>query len=237
MATRPQTVIQYWSLSIGMLLLSFSAWGAPERVDQLIRTTLELEPDLERGAALYEQHCKSCHRDNAGGSAAEFVPSLAGQRRAYLIKQLADFAEAERDSTRMHSVVARRAVREPQEWADLTAYLNGLPVNQHNEIGDSKHLSLGEAAYRQWCQSCHEEDARGDDDGFVPSLRNQHYSYLYQQMLGLARSHRRNVDDDLVRFLGSLDAEEVMGLADYTARMRGPIRDRARLRDDGAIEE
>ena len=229
--------MQRLSLSIVTLLLSLNALGAPERVDQLILTTLELEPDIKRGALLYQQHCKSCHQTNAVGSAAELVPALAGQRRAYLIKQLADFAEAERDSTRMHAVVARRQVREPQEWADLTAYLNGLPVNQSNEVGDSEHLELGEAAYRQWCQSCHEEDGRGDDDGFVPSLRNQHYSYLLQQTLGLARSHRRNVDDDLIRFLGSLEADEVRGLADYTARMRGPIRDRARLRDDGTIQE
>jgi cytochrome c553 len=229
--------MQRWLLSIVTLLLALNAWGAPERVDQLILTTLELEPDLKRGALLYEQHCKSCHQANAAGSAAELVPALAGQRRAYLIKQLADFAEAERDSTRMHAVVARRQVREPQEWADLTSYLNGLPVNQNNEVGDAEHLELGEAAYRQWCQSCHEEDGRGDDDGFVPSLRNQHYSYLLQQTLGLARSHRRNVDDDLIRFLGSLEAEEIRGLADYTARMRGPIRDRARLRDDGTIQE
>ena len=235
--SKASKVLRCWSLGIGVLLLHLNAWSSPERVDQLILTTLELEPDLGRGARLYEQHCKSCHQVNAKGSAAELVPALAGQRRAYLVKQLADFSEAERDSTRMHAVVARPQVREPQEWADLTAYLNNLPVNEQNEVGDSKHLALGEAAYRQWCQSCHEEDGRGDDDGFVPSLRNQHFSYLLQQMLGLARSHRRNVDDDLIRFLGSLDAEEVRGLADYTARMRGPIRDRARMRDDGFIQE
>jgi cytochrome c553 len=229
--------MQRWTLIVGSLLLSIAAWAAPERVDELIVTTLELEPHLERGAAIYQRNCESCHEADAGGSASKLIPSLAGQRRAYLIKQLADFAQAERSSTKMHAVIAQKEVREPQEWADLTAYLSGLPVNQHNEIGDAKHLSLGEAAYRQWCQSCHEEDGRGDDDGFVPSLRNQHYSYLLQQTLGLARSHRRNVDPDLVRFLGSLEAEEVVGLADYTARMRGPVRDRARMRDDGVIQE
>lgn len=224
-------------VSVGALFFTFSAWGAPERVDELIVTTLELEPDAARGGVIYERHCQSCHGVGAQGSAAELIPSLAGQRRAYLIKQLADFAERERSSTNMHAVVARREVREPQEWADLTAFLNGLPPTKNNEIGDSKHLALGEAAYRQWCQSCHEEDGRGDDDGFVPSLRNQHYSYLLQQTLGLARSHRRNVDADLVRFLGSLDAEEVMGLADYASQMQGPVRDRARMRDDGIIQE
>lgn len=227
--------MQRWTLTVGLLLSSLAASAAPERVDELIVTTLELEPHLDRGAAIYRRNCESCHQAGAGGSASKFIPSLAGQRRAYLIKQLADFAQAERSSTKMHAVVAQREVREPQEWADLTAYLNSLPVSQDNEIGDAKHLALGEAAYRQWCQSCHEEDGRGDDDGFVPSLRNQHYSYLLQQTLALARSHRRNVDPDLVRFLGSLEAEEVVGLADYTSRMRGPIQDRAKLRDDGSV--
>jgi cytochrome c553 len=209
------------------------AFAAPESVDLLIKTTLQLEPDVERGAKLYGAHCQSCHGDGAMGSAAKLIPALAKQRRAYLIKQLADFAEHERAATQMHVVVARREVGEPQEWADLTAYLNGLRVTSLPQIGNGTYLALGEASYERWCVSCHGEDGRGDDDGFAPSLRNQHYAYLLHQMREWSNGHRMNVDADLVRFMKTLGGDEMTGLADYIARLHGPVRDRARLRDDG----
>jgi len=222
-----------WICIAMMLIGTQLALASPERVDELIKTALQLEPDLARGEHLYREHCKSCHGARALGYAPKLIPALAGQRRSYLIKQLADFAELERAATQMHVVVARSEVSEPQDWADLTAYLNQLPVTSMPETGNGEMVALGEAAYQQWCASCHGEDGRGDDDGFVPSLRNQHYAYLLQQMRALAASHRSNVEADLVLFIDSLDADEMRGIADYISRMRGPVRDRSKLRDDG----
>jgi cytochrome c553 len=85
--------------------------------------------------------------------------------------------------------------------------------------------------------ACHEADGRGDDDGFVPSVRNQHYSYLLKEMRNLAFVHRFNVETDLARFLGSLEEDEMEGLADYMSRMRGLVRDRARMNDDGTVSD
>jgi cytochrome c553 len=211
--------------------------AAAERVDQLVRTTLELDANAERGAKLYAEHCARCHGEKALGNAAYVIPSLAGQRRAYVIKQFADFVELERDSRDMHNVLSRPAVANPQVWADVSLYLNGLPTARFPEAGDGSGVELGEAIFREQCASCHEEDARGDDDGFVPSLRDQHYSYLLREIRGLATSHRSNVDDDLIRFLDSLDTEEMTAVADYLARLRGPVRDRQRLRDDGTVSD
>ena len=67
----------------------------------------------------------------------------------------------------------------------------------------------------------------------MPSLRYQHYRYLVKQMQTFADWHRRNVDEDLVRFLASFDEEERMAVADYLSRLRGPVQDRAKLNDDG----
>lgn len=77
----------------------------------------------------------------------------------------------------------------------------------------------------------------GNDDGSVPSLRDQHYAYLVRQMRSLAASHRLNVDADLIRFIDSLDTEEMTAVADYLSRLRGPVRDRAKLRDDGKLRD
>ena len=217
------------------LLLSAGTFASPTRVDQLVRAALQLDPNIKHGGGLYEVHCLRCHGQGAVGDPRNVVPALAGQREAYLIKELADFAELERSGEAMHAVVSKAALNEPQVWADLAAYLSQLPVVRLPETSDGKGVELGEAIFHEQCASCHEEDARGDDDGFIPSVRDQHYSYLVRQMRGLAASHRLNVDADLVRFIDSLDTDEMTAVADYLSRLRGPVRDRAKLRDDGAL--
>ncbi|AMN46280.1 hypothetical protein ACG33_03990 [Steroidobacter denitrificans] len=230
--------------------LAAQAPDAPAGVDQWIHAALELDRNAERGALLYEQHCADCHGGQAWGDAARSIPALAGQRRAYLVKQLADFIELERrgdqealrgerqgrDQGRsMHEVVSSAGLDDPQVWADIAAYVNGLPLAQSTQTGDGTGLALGEAVYREQCATCHEEDARGDDEGFVPSLRNQHYVYLLRQMRGLTAWHRSNADEGLIRFLDSLETEEMTAVADYLSRFRGPVRDRLRMHNDGTV--
>ncbi len=219
--------------AVGACAAAVPATAAPERVDELVQTALHLDRHPKQGSKLYAKHCSSCHGPKALGDAAKVIPALAGQRRAYLIKQLADFTELERESNTMHAVIDRSKLREPQDWVDIAAYVNSLPPAVLLETGNGEGIELGEAIFQEQCASCHEEDGRGDDDGFVPSLRNQHYSYLLQQSRGLASWHRHNVDADLVRFLDSLKPDELTAVADYLSRMRGPTRDRTRLDDDG----
>jgi cytochrome c553 len=223
------------AMAAAALLCGASATASPTRVDQLVRTALQLDPNASHGAALYLQNCARCHGQGAIGDPRNVIPALAGQREAYLIKQLADFTELERESQEMHAVTAKAALNEPQALADIAAYLSQLPAARFPETADGEGVELGEAIYQEQCASCHEEDARGDDDGFVPSLRDQHYSYLVRQMRSLAASHRLNVDADLVRFIDSLDTDEITAVSDYLSRLRSPVRDRTKLRDDGEL--
>jgi cytochrome c553 len=215
------------TFSAAMLTAGSVASAAADRVVELTMDALDLNADALRGAALYSEQCASCHGREAQGAGQHDVPALASQRRAYVIRQLAAFSERDRIATQMHRVVSREAVSQPQSWADLALYLNNSPPPKGVHTGDGKYLLLGEASYEQFCSSCHEEDGRGDDDGFVPSLRNQHYRYLVKEMRKLAAGHRFNVDEDLARFLNSLKGDEMQGLADYLSRMQGPVRDRA----------
>jgi cytochrome c553 len=212
------------------------AVASPLAVDEKVRNALQLDQSVEHGKKLYSTSCAQCHGLQALGSAAKVIPSLAGQRRAYLVKQLADFSEEERSSREMHAVVSRPQLASEQAWADLSGYLNSLPRASFPQTGDGRGLELGEAIYQDQCASCHEEDGRGDDDGFTPSVRDQHYSYLVRQMRSIASWHRLNVDADLVRYLDSLDTEEATAVADYLSRMRGPIKDRDKMNSDGTVD-
>jgi len=224
------------SAALGLLALG-AAEASPLSVDEKVRNTLQLDQNVKRGERIYATYCSQCHGPKALGSAAKVIPSLAGQRRAYLVKQLADFSELERASRTMHSVVSQKELADEQAWADLTGYLNSLPRASFPQTGDGRGLELGEAIFQDQCASCHEEDGRGDDDGFVPSLRDQHYSYLVRQIRSIASWHRLNVDADLVRYLDSMDTEEATAVADYVSRMRGPIKDRQRMNDDGTVND
>lgn len=219
------------------LLVAGTSAGSPLTVDEKVRNALQLDQDAENAKKLYTSYCARCHGSKALGSAAKVIPSLAGQRRAYLVKQLADFSEQERSSPEMHGVVSQPELSSEQAWADLSGYLNSLPRTSFPQTGDGRGLELGEAIFQDQCASCHEEDGRGDDDGFIPSVRDQHYSYLVRQMRSIASWHRLNVDAELVRYLDSLDTEEATAVADYLSRMRGPTKDRVRMNDDGTVND
>lgn len=217
------------------VLFAASAPASTARVDELIKAALSLDAHAKHGATMYRDQCQECHGTQAAGDASKVIPSLAGQRQLYLVKQLADFVELERESPEMHRKVAGAGLDAPQAIIDVAAYLNAQPVLQRPQAGDGSMTELGEGMFRAQCASCHGDDARGDEDGSVPSLRNQHYAYLLQQMRKIGAGHRADVDPDLARFLESLDGEELAAVADYLSRLRGPVPDRKHMRPDGTV--
>jgi len=209
--------------------------ASAESVDRMTQSALELDAHPERGAEQFQQSCTRCHGRHAQGDPERAIPALAGQRFRYLVRQLANFAGGERDSTVMQRVVAHKSLGRAQTWVDVAAYLNNLPVTTEKSTGPGQHAALGRGIFHEQCASCHKADARGDDDGFVPSLRNQNYPYLLRQLQILPEGSRHNVDENLVRFWGSLSAEDVEGTADYLSRLRGPGHVHKEMRSDGAV--
>jgi cytochrome c oxidase subunit 2 len=209
--------------------------AAAEHVDRQTQATLSLDSHPDRGRPAFVRYCAKCHGTQALGEAKGTIPALAGQRYAYLIRQLANFAGAERDSSAMHGVVSQAELQAPQMWADIAAYLNGLPNSSPRSRGAGEEVARGRGIYHEQCAACHGLDASGDADGFVPSLRHQHYAYLNTQMHKLARGYRHNVDEDLRLFLKNFDDREMSATADYLSRLTGPGASRKKMRDDGVV--
>jgi cytochrome c553 len=224
-----------WPAAVVAAIFIAVALASPERVDELVKAALSLDANAKHGATIYREQCQGCHGVQAIGDPRSVVPSLAGQRRLYLVKQLADFVELERESPDMHRQVAAAGLDAPQSILDVATFLNELPALQRPQVGDGSAVRLGEGVFREQCASCHGDDARGDEDGSTPSLRNQHYVYLLQQMRAIGAGHRMDIDPDLARFLDSLDAEELAATADYLSRLRGPVRDRRQMQDNGTV--
>ena len=114
---------------VGIALLASAALAASpsERADRETQEAMAMDAHPDRGAKVFGQFCVKCHGAGALGSAKRGIPAIAGQRHAYLVRQLANFANAERDSSAMHAVVTLPALHAAQVWTDLAAYLNGLP--------------------------------------------------------------------------------------------------------------
>lgn len=212
-----------------------SAATPEERVDQRTQTALAMDAHPVKGRQQFRQYCARCHGAEAQGNADGLVPALAGQRFAYLVRQLANFAGDERESSAMHRAVHQPSVDEPQSWVDLASYLNGLSPRIDNEKGTGEATALGRGIFHEQCASCHGSDAGGDKAGFVPSLRHQHYGYLNKQMHNLAEGYRHNVDEELVLFMRSFEERDMRGTADYLSRLRGAVTVRKTMRQEGVV--
>jgi cytochrome c553 len=224
-----------WSTLAMALAPGAGASTQEERVDQRTQVALSMDAHPLKGAEYYTQYCARCHGAEAQGDASAFIPALAGQRFAYLVRQLANFAGAERESATMHKVATQAQINEPQSWVDLASYLNNLTLPIDNQVGTGEATALGRGIFHEQCASCHGREASGDKAGFVPSLRHQHYDYLNRQMHKLAQGSRHNVDEELVLFMGGFNEREMRATADYLSRLKGPGPVHKSMRDNGVV--
>lgn len=198
------------------------ARAAETMLESRTQTALALTPDPKSGHTQFDRYCARCHGAAGRGDVNHRVPVLAGQRPAYLVRQLATLSDEERESVNMRHAMSTADLHEPQAWTDIAAYLGGARLPSHPQTGGGRHLALGEATYRILCASCHHDDAGGDDEGFVPSVRNQNYTYLLSQIGRISALHRHGVDENFAALLRSLKPDEAAGLADYLSRQHGP---------------
>lgn len=185
----------------------------------LIHDAMALEPDSDRGAASYREHCASCHGERAWGDAAKAVPALAGQREFYLVTQLAAIAELGRIAPDMHRALQRGDLAQPQSVRDLAAFLAGEPPNREPQHGAGRALQAGERAYARGCAQCHGKRAEGSAKEPIPALAGQHYSYLILQLRNFAAGHRGLVEPPVLDFTAGLSADEREAIADYLSRL------------------
>lgn len=210
------------TITYGVLVLicmEHSAAAQSHRGVEIIEQALAAKSDVAAGGRLYKEHCASCHGERALGDAKSVTPSLAGQIPLYVIKQLVDMAERERDVPEMHRVVSRKELAQPQGLADIAAYVGQMSPNSAPEVGDGAQLALGKRYYQGLCAFCHGEQGEGNEQHATPALRGQHYSYLLAQMRELANMHRYSVDVAIVEALDGLSFAQMQAVADYTARL------------------
>ncbi len=221
-------------LSAFLLLTIGAALASEQPTDRLNPAAVGVQGYPDQGARTFTRYCSSCHGSQGEGDGDRAVPALAGQRFAYLVRQMSHIRSAKRDKAGVYHVTLGKRVS-PELGNDIAVYLNRLPPISGAKTGDGANVELGGAIFREQCTTCHAGDAGGDKAGVVPSLRNQHYNYIVNEMHRLADGRVPEADQGLVLFMRSLNEGDITAVADYLSRLHGPGSPHRRMLSNGII--
>lgn len=188
-------------------------WNAqePEKL-----AALRLVGDVQRGKEAYAV-CAPCHQLSGVGSADGRFPRLAGQHATVIIKQLSDIRVGLRDNPVMYPYAA--TLTDPQELADLGAYVASMPIPRDTGRGRGVKLDQGRALYERDCAGCHGREGEGNGPAFFPQVAGQHFKYVARQLAEVRARQRRNANPVMAALLKPYAQEELEAVADYVSRL------------------
>jgi cytochrome c553 len=162
--------------------------------------------------------CAACHGAD-GNSLSDAFPKLAGQHEGYIVKQLMDFKNGDRQNALMAPMVANLS---EQDMADLGAYY----ASQKTAPGavSEELLAAGEQIYRGGnketgvpaCMACHGPNGSGVPAANWPKLSAQYRSYVETQLHAFAKGERANDSNSMMRDIASKMSEaEIKAVSAY----------------------
>ena len=187
-----------------------------------LKAALALPGDVQRGKDAYAE-CQTCHRQDGSGRARFDIPRLSGQHASVLIKQLMDIRSDLRVNTEMKNYMLDSDLT-LQDFADMAAYLQSLPVVGDIAKGPPELVQRGEALYARDCAACHGERGEGKAEFFYPMLASQHYNYLLREMDLILTGRRGNSNPAMPAILGNLSADDKQAIASYLSQLPPPGR-------------
>ena len=173
-----------------------------------------------------QELCGLCHGLNGISATAKF-PKLAGQKKAYIEKQLSDFLAGNRtnDGGQMASIVTEIP---PEKFKDVATYFSGLtpppPADASENTLSDEEKSLARNLFENGrpekgipaCASCHQET--NSDLPYAPRITAQHRDYLQKQLNDFREKNRENdATGTMPTIAAALDESEITILATYLA--------------------
>ena len=159
--------------------------------------------DQQPGKALYSS-CIACHGANAEGNPAMQGPSLTGQPREYLVRQLTNFIAGIRGAdsndvlgAQMRAMALAISSEKGSEQAveDIASYISTLPVTGPT-TRVSGDLRNGNNLYHGNCGTCHGGKAQGNPQLNAPRLAGLEGDYLIRQYNNFSSGLRGSHKDD-----------------------------------------
>lgn len=203
------------------------AWrGGEERTSER-EDAMALKPNVDNGKKIFEL-CTHCHTEDGNGyqegisrrQVNGFYPILAGQHKNVIIKQLADIRNGNRDNPQMYPFTLDKYIGGPQDIADVTAFIETLPIHLVNNIGPGRDLELGKKLYNDHCADCHGKNGEGSNADLFPRVQGQHYAYMLRQFRWIKDGRRRNANEKMREQIASFTYKEMQAVVDYTSRLK-----------------
>jgi cytochrome c553 len=193
--------------------------GAPN-ASQESSDALQSRPNLDNGATLF-QACAVCHGASGGGTPGGEIPRISGQHFSVLVKQLVDYRNDRRWDPRMEHFAAQQVLKSAQDIADVAGYASEIETLPEAGVGvgSGEYLARGAEVYKRSCASCHGKTGDGSSAEQVPRLAGQNYAYIVRQIHDGVEGRRPNFPASHIRLLKELDYADIIGVADYLARI------------------
>jgi cytochrome c553 len=185
-----------------------------------VKATLALPGDIQRGKDAYAE-CQTCHRTDASGRIAFNIPRLSGQHASVLIKQLMDIRSGLRINEDMREYMHDSDLT-LQDFADMAAYLQSLPVAGKIGQGPPELVPRGQTLYASDCAGCHGEHGEGRAELFFPMLAAQHYGYLLRELDLILSGERGNSNPAMPPILKNYAPEDKQAIAAFLAQLPPP---------------
>lgn len=167
--------------------------------------------DRLAGASLAQQGgpgvtaCVACHGARGEGQPAAGFPRLAGQSKAYLLKQLQEFANGKRKNPQMEPIARALSAQQMRDAVDYYASLPGWEAGAKATASAPQSLLGSRLAIRgNWnkdipaCFACHGPDGAGIPPHF-PALTGQPSAYTRAQLKAWRAGTRNNDPQGLMK--------------------------------------
>lgn len=161
--------------------------------------------------------CAACHGP-AGNSQVAQNPKLAGQSPVFIVKQLKQFKNGERNNPIM---TPQAAALSEQDMHDVGAYYAaqkpgfGAANEQAAPIGQKLYLGGNPATGVPACSGCHGPTGAGNAAAGYPQIGGQHTDYVASALRAYKDGSRKAPEMSYVA--AKLSDEEIQALASFLA--------------------
>jgi len=115
---------------------------------------------------------------------------------------------------------------DPQELADVSAYIEGLCIpaehGKYDGADAAMQVAKGKELYEKQCLECHGKTGEGVKDKFYPVIAGQHYKYLLRQMTEIRDGHRRNANPDMVKVIKPYTNDQLVAISAFQSSLVMP---------------
>lgn len=165
-------------------------------------------------AAANSEFCAHCHGTD-GNSSSSVYPSLAGQTKQYLFKQLKDFKEGRRTDPMMSPSVGVLSDQDMQELADY--FSSQIPTRGSFQPDPALVAQGKKIADEAQCAACHQPRYRGLNE--FPRLTRQKHSYTLKQLKDYRDGKRTNDNGVMGPTVKNLTDEQIEALAHFLSSL------------------